>query len=141
MTDSRAQDRRILVVEDEYYLATELERELTEAGAVVVGPVASVEGALALIGQGPALDGAVLDVNLGGEWAYPVADELMARGVPFVLATGYDERDIPARYAHAPRIGKPVGRRALADVLTRMLEPMQKTSGGDGGTQAPGSDH
>lgn len=122
MADRRLQDRRILIVEDEYFLATELEQELTEAGAIVLGPAASVRNALALIEENDALDGAMLDVNLGGELVFPVADRLMAMGVPFALTTGYKEQDILARYAHAPRVGKPVEPRAVADVLVRMLE-------------------
>lgn len=88
----------------------------------MVGPAASVEDALALIEGDPALDGAMLDVNLGGEPVYPVADALMARGVPFVLTTGYDGRDIPALYTAAPRVGKPAQPCAFVTALARALE-------------------
>jgi DNA-binding NtrC family response regulator len=81
MADQRLENCRIMVVEDEYYLAMELEHELGEAGAVVVGPVSSVEAALSLLDQSPSLAGAMLDVNLGGEKVFPVADKLIARGV------------------------------------------------------------
>lgn len=115
------QNRRILVVEDDYFLATDLEEELTEAGAVVVGPAPTIEAALALIERTASLDGATLDINLGGELVYPVADRLTAEGVPFLLTTGYSERDIPARYAAAPRAEKPVDPRAVASTLARMM--------------------
>jgi CheY-like chemotaxis protein len=122
LADHRFQGRRILVVEDEYFLATELELELGEAGAVVVGPAPSVGQALALIGPDPALDCALLDINLGGEMVFPVADRLMAHGVPFVFATGYTARDIPDRYAGVPRITKPAEPQAFARALTEILK-------------------
>lgn len=122
MADQRPENCRIMVVEDEYYLAMELEHELGEAGAVVVGPVASVDEALSLLDQSPSLAGAMLDVNLGGEKVFPVADKLIARGVPFVFTTGYQEGDLPARYASFPRIHKPFEPRAIATALTQMLK-------------------
>lgn len=121
MTDDGLQDRRILIVEDEYLLAFELKETLVDAGAVVVGPVPSVTKALALVEQTHELDGAILDFNLGGELVFPVADQLIARGVPFMFITGYDERDIPAPYERAPCVGKPVEPRHLARALTRLL--------------------
>ena len=121
MAEHRLQNRRILVVEDDYFLATDLEEELTEAGATVVGPAPTVEAALALIERTALLAGATLDVNLGGELVYPVVDRLMTEGVPFLLTTGYSERDIPARYAAAPRAEKPVYPRVVASTLARMM--------------------
>jgi CheY-like chemotaxis protein len=110
--------RRILVVEDEYMIAADLSLSLEELGAVVVGPAGSVADALALAAGEPELDAAVLDVNLGSEKAFPVADALLARGVPFVFATGYDDWIIPAGYQDAPRFQKPVDTRALARILS-----------------------
>jgi hypothetical protein len=100
--------RRLLVLEDDFMIATDLARTLEEHGAEVIGPAYSVAGALTLIeAKNGALDGAVLDVNLGAEPAYPVADALLARGVPFVFATGYDAWVIPEPYADVPRCEKP----------------------------------
>ena len=84
-------DRRILVVEDEFLLMEDLCRDLQDAGAVVVGPAPSVAQALALIETEPAIDAAILDVNLGGEMAFPVADALQRRDCPFVFTTGYSD--------------------------------------------------
>ena len=85
-------DKRILVVEDEAIVAMLVEDELTNAGAIVIGPASSVEEALQLI-EGTASDGglsaAVLDIHLDGERVSPVADRLAALGVPFLFATGY----------------------------------------------------
>ena len=67
------------------------------------------------------LDGAVLDVNLGGETVWPVAGALAARGVPVVLATGYDEGTIPPDHAHLPRCEKPVDAHAVPRALARAI--------------------
>ena len=99
---------RVLLVEDEYFIADDLIRAFESNGAQIVGPVATVDDALELIEKTDRLDGAVLDVNLHGEMAYPVADVLLARGVRFVFATGYDRASVPERYAHICRCEKPI---------------------------------
>lgn len=109
--------RRILLVEDEYFIADDLVRAFEADGATLVGPVSSIDDALDLIGGTDRVDGAVLDINLRGEMAYPVADALSARGVPFVFATGYDAAAIPPRYAHVPRCEKPVEAARIAAAL------------------------
>jgi CheY-like chemotaxis protein len=108
MALSSMQGRRVLVVEDEYLLAEDLREELEDQGAEVMGPVASVADALALLESGPVPDMAFLDINLGGEMAYPVADALRARDIPFIFATGYEAHAIPKAYADVPRVEKPV---------------------------------
>ena len=110
--------RQLLVVEDEYMIADDLSRALQERGASVIGPAGSVEDALELLQTEPRIDGAVLDINLRGECAYPIADALRARGVPFVFATGYDAWAIPEIYAGVPRLEKPVNIRALGRLLS-----------------------
>jgi CheY-like chemotaxis protein len=114
--------RRILVVEDEYLLATDLAQTLEEFGAVVVGPAATVARALTLVAAEARLDGAVLDLNLGGERSYPVADALVARGVPFVFVTGYDGWVVPAAHAQAPRCEKPFDPAALVRALSGHID-------------------
>jgi PAS domain S-box-containing protein len=114
---STLHQRRLLVVEDEYMLADELQRELTRVGAVVLGPVPSVGMALELLAREAELDGAVLDVNLGGELVYPVADALTERAIPFVFVTGYDACVLPPRFAQAPRCGKPVKLDCIREAL------------------------
>ena len=112
------QGQRLLVVEDDYFIAVELARSLEMLGAEVVGPMASVADAMeALAGQSHGLDGAILDIHLGEERVYPVADELMARGLPFVFLTGYDAVVIPYQYAHVRRCDKPVDTRLLVQIL------------------------
>lgn len=108
---------RVLLVEDDYFIAEEMKRTFQAAGVEVVGPVATVGGALLLV-EGGHLDGAVLDINLQGELAYPVADLLRERSVPFVFATGYDQSVIPARFGDTVRCEKPVSPATLARALT-----------------------
>ena len=121
MVDRSLLGCRILVVEDEYVLADELRTELTEAGGIVLGPVATVEDSLDLIRAEPHIDGAILDVNLRGESAYPAADLLAERNVPFVFATGYDASAIPSRFTEIVRCEKPVSIRKIAQALGRIV--------------------
>ena len=105
------------MVEDEYFLADDIVRGLKDKGAEVLGPVGDIDDALDLIEETEHLDGVVLDLNLKGELAYPVADALMERGIPFVFATGYDQAHIPARYAGVTRCEKPVDAPKIAKAL------------------------
>ena len=98
---------RLLLVEDEYVLALGLADVLGDLGAIVLGPVATVDDALALVERVPEIDGAVLDVNLGQEVAYPVADALIARGIPFLFATANDRTRLPERFSHVAVCQKP----------------------------------
>lgn len=113
--------RRILVVEDEYLVARYLARSLSDSGGHVVGPVARTPEALdrieAEIAAGRRLDGAILDVTLNDVSALPIADRLVALGVPFVFATGYDRSALPERFAAVPLCIKPVQPRELIRTL------------------------
>jgi CheY-like chemotaxis protein len=113
-----ADPKRVLVVEDEYMIAQDMVFELTALGVEVVGPVGTVDLALRLAEAEARLDAAFLDINLNGERTYRVADILIARGIPVVFTTGYDENVIPPRYADVPRCGKPVTK----VMLRRMLD-------------------
>lgn len=109
---------RVLVVEDEYYLADDLSRALKSAGAEVVGPVATLEDAIVSVGEG-AFDCAVLDINLRGDFAHAVAERLGEVGVPFVIATGYNAASLPEALKDVPRVEKPF---APADVVRLLSE-------------------
>ena len=99
----------MLLAEDEFLIAEDLAWALSAVGATVIGPAYSVAGALGLIETCGALDGAVLDVNLKGEAAFPVADALLGRGVPFVFTTGYDRQSVQrAVQEDVVRFEKPV---------------------------------
>jgi ActR/RegA family two-component response regulator len=114
--------KRVLIVEDDHILAMALADELAAQGATVIGPAASVADALDVIARSE-LDSAIVDINLGGKAAFPVADALADRRVPFVFATGYLVADyIPARHANVRRFEKPTATgvicRALEEVLS-----------------------
>lgn len=111
------QGRRILLVEDEYFVAQELKRSFTDAGADIVGPVATVADALLQLERAGKLDAAVLDINLRGEMVYPLADRLMQANLPFVFVTGYDASEIPPRYREAARCEKPLSMDCLIAAL------------------------
>lgn len=96
---------RVLVVEDEVLLSMMLEDVLSDAGAHVVGPAATVEQAITLIAS-EKIDVALLDVWLRDKRSDPVAETLRQRGVPYVLATGYNNPD-GAELASAPTLPKP----------------------------------
>jgi len=100
--------RRVLVVEDEYLIAMDLCYYLDREGATVLGPIPSVDDALAVVDKLGEVDVAILDVNLRGEEVYPVVDVLAERRIPFLFATGYDALGIPERYRSVPRCGKPI---------------------------------
>ena len=99
---------RVLIVEDDFFIAEDVAEAFRDRRATVLGPVAGVEAALALVEAFPGPDAAVLDLNLGSAMSFPVADALMRRGVPFVFTTGYDASAIPPRYRSVPRCEKPV---------------------------------
>jgi len=114
--------RRILVVEDDFLVATLLEAILESVGWQVVGPVAHLATALdAAASEG--FDAAVLDVNLGGQTVYPVAQVLDARGVPFVFVTACGREALPPLFCGRPHIGKPFARRELIGTLARLTAP------------------
>ena len=91
---SRLEGKRILVVEDEFLLADEIVDWLALRGAEAVGPAATLPQGLRLIEQGPAIDCAVLDINLGGTMVFPLALELRRLGVPLLFASAYAQ-DVP----------------------------------------------
>jgi CheY-like chemotaxis protein len=107
MAESALRDRHILVVEDEYLIATTLSDHLESVGSIVVGPVPSVEKAIKAIESNPEIDAAILDVNLGGALAYPVADALLARKIPFIFTSGYEDGALRQRYPHIKNCPKP----------------------------------
>ena len=113
---------RVLLVEDEMLVCMDIEDMLAELGCTVVGPAARVDQALEFIQREP-VDMAVLDVNLGKERSYPVADQLRARGVPFLLSTGYAE--VEPDYSDYPRLQKPFSQQQFAVALEALKKADQ----------------
>ena len=94
MTHAGLTGKRVLVVEDEYLIALEVENALLDAGCVVVGPFASVRDALDAL-KVEKVDAALLDVNVGIEMVFPVAHLLEKAGTPFLFVTGYGQAILP----------------------------------------------
>lgn len=107
---------RILVVEDEALISMLIESMLEDWGCQVVGPVGSVAAALQLVNR-EGLDGALLDVNLGNEEIFPVAEALLEKRVPMLFLTGYDRTGLQARYPGTKVLAKPLDAIALAEAL------------------------
>lgn len=107
MEEEPISNHRILVVEDDYLAAQELTVQLRSLGLEVLGPVARVEHANALIEMEDAIGAAILDVNLGDEMVFPVADELARRSVPFIFATAYEPDIIPRHHQDRQLVRKP----------------------------------
>lgn len=113
---------RVLLVEDEAIIAIMLEGMLADLGCEVVGPAGSLAEATRLA-RSESLGGAFLDVNLGGQSIYPVAELLAARGVPFVFVSGYGAAGIDARFADAPVLAKPILDADLERAVAAMRQP------------------
>jgi CheY-like chemotaxis protein len=117
--------KRVLIIEDENIVALNIASEVTSRGAVVIGPVGTVDGALKAI-KNADVDGAIVDINLRGTPAFAVADALTNRQIPFVFATGY-AFDVPARHANVQRFEKPT----KPSVICSALEAAMSTNGED----------
>jgi PAS domain S-box-containing protein len=107
-----ANSRRVLLVEDEALVAMMIQECLTEYGHSVIGPIGRASEALAAAKEGE-FDAAILDINLGDGMAYPVAEILSARGVPFVFVTGYEADTVDGRFSGVPVLQKPIERQML----------------------------
>jgi len=108
----------VLLVEDDAIIALDTEEILKRLGVVVVISASTVSQAFAAIEtHSPAF--AFIDVNLGRETGFPIAERLVGLKIPFVFATGHGEQFVfPAIFADTPKIGKPYN----ADMLRAMLE-------------------
>ena len=114
------QGRRVLIVEDEFFLATLIEETLQEFGCETIGPFTRLELALQASRQ-EIFDIAILDINLNGKMVFPLADDLVLRGLPFVFLTGYAAKDLPEAYRALPRVQKPFDSAAVRQALEQVL--------------------
>jgi CheY-like chemotaxis protein len=112
---------RVLVVEDWQLIADELVLMLESLGCAIVGPAASLDEATQRA-RTDDLDVAILDLNLDGDEVYPVADELLARGIPFIFTTGFDADNVlPAEFQSWPRLEKPFDLAQLERELRQVI--------------------
>lgn len=112
---------RILVIEDEYFLADDIAQGLRCFGAAVAGPVGTVGEALDLLDAVDPIDGAVLDINLRGETILPVARALRATSLPFIVTTGYARASLDPELQDVPIWEKPVDVPGIARALARLI--------------------
>ena len=122
--------KRILIVEDEALIRMLVEDEFLNAGAKVIGPACSVDEALQLTETavaGGGLNAAVLDINLAGKAVWPVADRLVALGVPFVFSTGYEDERKENHYVETPRFIKPYNINALLAMVQELTSEATTT--------------
>ena len=110
---------RILIVDDEPLISAMTEEWLSDLGHVAVGPAHNLATAMELAAKD--IDGAIVDVSLGKDNSYPLADALSARGVPFVLATGYGQNGIEPRYREHSTLSKPYEFATFRRLVEQML--------------------
>lgn len=113
---------RVLVVEDDFFIADDLATILKQQGASVMGPISNADDALDLLASRQP-DCALLDVNLAGEMAFGLAAALTSRNVPFLLITGYDRQALPDGFADVAILNKPFTGPILIDAIQRLLAP------------------
>lgn len=119
----------LMVVEDEFLVATSIEMVLQGAGYGVLGPIPTVDEALEAVDR-QIPDLALLDVNLSGHRVFPVADILLSRRVPFIFLTGCEGAELPPRFAIIPILVKPFSAEHLLHAIDSIL-----------GHKMPGSAH
>lgn len=120
----------VLIVEDDAFLGLDLTHMIEQFSFDVIGPITDLAVALKLVKQGVP-DAAILDINLGQDRVWPVAEALEAQGIPFLFASGQAPTAIPDRFRARPYVGKPVMPSDLDAALVRM--------GFGAGEQAPRS--
>ncbi|MGH6865907.1 MAG: response regulator [Methyloceanibacter sp.] len=109
---------RILVVEDEFLIALDIATALEQAGLTVIGPASTVRDALAAV-EREEVHGALLDAQLAGEPSAKIADELVARAIPFAFVSGHGKDHLPPAHRNAPLIKKPFNDSDLIAAIAR----------------------
>lgn len=117
------QGLKVLVVEDEFLVATLIQNYLENAGCVVSGPIPRLAEAVDAA-KVDACDAAVLDVNLGGQRVFPVADILSQRRIPFVFVTGYGAGLLPGEHRGRPTLRKPFKSEELVSTVSHLVHPV-----------------
>jgi DNA-binding response OmpR family regulator len=112
---------RVLVVEDDAFVGLEVKDTLGALGCQVLGPFGTVASAMATL-DANRFDAAVLDINLGRELSFPIADALTSIRVPFLFLTAYDRNTLPAAYRDSPLVSKPFLPKLLVAELTRVVQ-------------------
>ena len=120
MIHKPGRSKRVLIVDDEPIIAMDLELLLLDAGYEIAGVTGRIAKALSLV-EIEIIDVAILDANLGGETSAPVADALSARGVPFLVWSGYDAHQLPPVLRGAPSLRKPASSTQIIQTVNSIL--------------------
>jgi DNA-binding response OmpR family regulator len=113
--------RRILVVEDEYFLADDLHRHFASLGAEIIGPIAYIDDADEILKSDATIDAALLDINVRSEMIFPLARLLRSRRVPFVFTTGYDRSSLGPEFVDVQVWEKPLDIPRVARSLAALI--------------------
>ncbi|MBA2934173.1 response regulator [Sphingomonas sp. CGMCC 1.13654] len=113
VTDKPLLGCRILIVEDNFLLAETVADVLENAGARIVGPFLDMVEALERLTELTAIDGAILDIGLGDQESYPLAEALQTTNIPFMFLTGLEREDLPKQFARTPHMLKPFSEERL----------------------------
>ncbi|HEY3636507.1 MAG TPA: response regulator [Rhizomicrobium sp.] len=114
-----AEAARILVAEDEFLVFLVLEEELRAKGYMVIGPFGTLQATREALAR-ERVDLVLLDINMGGSMAWPIADELMSENIPFIFLSGYADA-LPERFRGVPRFAKPYDPELLMGDIHRRL--------------------
>lgn len=114
------EDKRVLIVEDEYLIAQDIKEMVLAFGGRPVGPVPSLQAARELSASQP-VELALIDYNLRDEAALPLVEMLLSDGVATVIVTGYDHSALPARFADMPVVSKPPAKSSLKAAIVRAI--------------------
>ncbi|WP_157215399.1 response regulator [Flavisphingomonas formosensis] len=113
--------RYVLVLEDDYFIASEVSQALQNSGANIIGPFGSEASAITAINRTPP-DLAILDLNLGAGQTFAAARALRKEGIPFFFLTGYDQWAIPPEFRDIPLLEKPVGLTQVVRTVDMLLD-------------------
>lgn len=120
-SESKLKDKRIIIIEDEPVVAMDLEASLESAGCKIIGSVGTLERAKALI-AGVECDGALIDVNLGGQPVDELALALTQKRIPFAFVTGYGRSALPTGFRQALMLSKPFGQQQLTATVESLFD-------------------
>jgi CheY-like chemotaxis protein len=114
--------RRILVVEDSPVVGPFTAELLADLGCDVVGPAPNMAAARELVESGERIDAAMMDVHIRGDVVFALCDLLEARGVPFVLTSGYADWQMPDKWEDRPRLQKPYTINDVEQALAKLID-------------------
>ena len=121
-------DVRVLVAEDEFFIADDLVKALRAAGATPVGPVSTTAEAEAVLQEGQ-VDAAILDMNLRGEIAIEAAIRVRTMMLPCLVVSGYSQAELPEAVTSLPRLEKPVDSNRVVEALVEQISNYPPRSG------------